>query len=182
MDFENLEARLVLLPPKAGNIRGLIPIEGKVVYFRAPNTRSGDRSSSLVLYDLKEREEKTIINDVDRVVATADGKSLLVRSKGKYGIIKPAPKQKIEKPNIEKPKKQEFKQYKEGKKQNVNVIGRKPRILFITDVKNWAWWIKSEYLKKYLSEYYNIDIINVISDNNQMQYNVVNQSKYDLYF
>jgi tricorn protease len=52
----------------------------------------------LIFYDLEKREEKTIISDVSRVKATADGKSLLVSSQGKYGIIKPAPDQKIEKP------------------------------------------------------------------------------------
>lgn len=98
VDFDNLEVRLVILPPKAGNIMGLIPFEGKLVYFRAPNTGSGERSSSLIFYDLEKREEKTIISDVSRVKATADGKSLFVSSKGKYGIIKPAPNQKIEKP------------------------------------------------------------------------------------
>ena len=98
VDFENLEARLVILPPKAGNIGALIPVEGKLVYLRIPNTGSGERSSSLIFYDLEKREEKTIIADVSRVKATADGKSLLVFSQGKYGIIKPAPNQKIEKP------------------------------------------------------------------------------------
>ena len=98
VDFVNLEARLVLLPPKAGNIGTLIPFEGKLVYLRFPNTGSGERSSSLIYYDLEKREEKTIISDVNRVKATADGKSLLVASKGKYGIVKPAPNQKIEKP------------------------------------------------------------------------------------
>jgi tricorn protease len=98
VDFDNLEARLVMLPPKAGNIGGLIPFEGKLVYLRFPNTGSGERSSSLIMYDLEKREEKTIISDVSRVKATADGKSLLVSSQGKYGIIKPAPNQKIEKP------------------------------------------------------------------------------------
>ncbi|MFC1724787.1 PDZ domain-containing protein [candidate division KSB1 bacterium] len=97
VDFDNLEARLVILPPKAGNIGGLIPFEGKLVYLRFPNTGSGSRSSSLIYYDLEEREEKTIISDVNRISVTADGKSLLVLSKGKYGIIKPAPNQKIEK-------------------------------------------------------------------------------------
>jgi tricorn protease len=98
VDFDNFEARLVILPPKAGNIGGLIPVEGKLVYLRFPNTGSGERSSSLIYYDLEKREEETIISDVERVKATADGKSLLVSSQGKYGIIKPAPKQKIEKP------------------------------------------------------------------------------------
>jgi tricorn protease len=98
VDFDNLEARLVILPPKAGNIGGLAPFQGKLVYLRYPNTGSGDESASLITYDLEKREEETVISDVDNVVVTADGKSLLVGSKGKYGIIKPEPKQKIEKP------------------------------------------------------------------------------------
>jgi tricorn protease len=98
VDLDNLEARLVILPPKAGNIGELIPFEGKLVYLRMPNTGSGERSSSLILYDLENREEKTIISGVSRVKATADGKALLVYSQGKYGIVKPAPNQKIEKP------------------------------------------------------------------------------------
>ena len=98
IDFENLEARLVLLPAKAGNIGGLMTFEGKLVYFRIPNTGSGERSASLILYDLEKREEKPIMSSVNSAVVTADGKSILVSSQGKYGIIKPAPGQKIDKP------------------------------------------------------------------------------------
>ncbi|MEN8120250.1 MAG: PDZ domain-containing protein [Bacteroidota bacterium] len=98
IDFNNLEARLVILPPKAGNIRALYPFKDKLVYLRHPNTGSNGRSGSLIFYDFKKREDKTIISDINRVTLTADGKSFLVGSKGKYGIIKPAPKQKIEKP------------------------------------------------------------------------------------
>ncbi|MCP3933178.1 MAG: Tricorn protease like protein [Bacteroidetes bacterium] len=98
IDFDNLESRIVLLPPKAGNIGGLASFKGKLVYLRVPNTGSGERSSSLVYYDLEKREEKTIISDVSRYSVTADGKTLLVSSKGKYGIVKPQPNQKIEKP------------------------------------------------------------------------------------
>ncbi len=98
IDFENLEARLTLLPPKAGNIRGLMPVDGKLVYWRAPNTGSDDDNSSLILYDLEKREEKTIISGINGAVPTADGKAILVSSRGKYGIVKPAPDQKIDKP------------------------------------------------------------------------------------
>jgi len=98
IDFDNLEARLTLLPPKPGNMSGLMPFEGKLVYHRYPNTGSGEEKSSLIYYDLEKREEKTIISEVDRVVVTADGKSLLVESKKKYGVIKPEADQKIEKP------------------------------------------------------------------------------------
>jgi tricorn protease len=98
IDFENIEARLVILPPKPGNIGGIAAFDGKLVYLRRPNTGSDERTSSLLFYDLKEREEKTIMENVSSVVVTADGKALLVNSQGKYGIIKPAPGQKIEKP------------------------------------------------------------------------------------
>lgn len=98
IDFNDLESRLVILPPKAGNIGALMPFEGKLVYLRFPNTGSGDNSASLVMYDLEKREEKDVISDINGAVVTADGKSILVSSKGRYGIIKPEPGQKLEKP------------------------------------------------------------------------------------
>ena len=98
IDLDNLEARLTLLPPDAGNIGGLMPFEGKLVYFRFSNSGSAERESSLIVYDLEKREEKPIIANVNSVVPTADGKALLVGSRGRYGIIKPAPGQKIDSP------------------------------------------------------------------------------------
>ena len=95
IDWEDLESRLTILPPKPGNLGDLIVFEGKVVYRRFPNTGQADGKPTLVFYDLEKREEKTILSDVQRVVPTADGKSLLVQSGGKYGIIKPGPDQKI---------------------------------------------------------------------------------------
>jgi len=98
IDFNNFEARLVILPPKAGNIATLFPFKDKLAFLRYPNSGSGERSASLDYYDFEKREEKNIISGLNRVTLTADGKSFLVGMKGKYGIIKPAPKQKIEKP------------------------------------------------------------------------------------
>ncbi len=98
VDFDNLETRVVILPPKAGNIGGLAPFQGKLVYLRFPNTGSGEESASLIYYDLEKREEEMIISDVDDAAVTSDGKFLLVNCKGRYGIVKPEPKQKIEKP------------------------------------------------------------------------------------
>jgi tricorn protease len=96
IDLEDMEARLQILPPKAGNIGGILTFEGKLVYLRFPNSGSGESNASLMLYDLESREEKEIMSGINSVVSTADGKSMLVGSKGKYGIIKPAPGQKIE--------------------------------------------------------------------------------------
>lgn len=98
IDFDDLEARLVLLPPKAGNYRGLASFEGKLVFLKSPNTGSGEDDAALLFYDFEKREEKTIISGIESAGVTADGKSLLVNCKGKYGIIKPESDQKIDKP------------------------------------------------------------------------------------
>ena len=98
IDFEDLESRLVILPAKPGNIGGIVTFKGKLVYLRFANTGAAERSSSLVLYDFEKREEKTVISDISRVVLTADGEAFIVQNKGRYGMIKPAPNQKIEKP------------------------------------------------------------------------------------
>ncbi len=95
---EGFESRLVLLPPDAGNIGALMPFEGKLVYLRYPNTGSSGDSPSLNLYDLEEREEKTVMSNVQAAVVAADGKSILVRSGGRYGVIRPAPEQSISDP------------------------------------------------------------------------------------
>jgi len=55
---------------------------------------------------------------------------------------------------------------------------RKPRIVFICDVKGWAWWIKSEYLKKYLSDEFDIDIAYVIGQGTKYD----PSKEYDIYF
>ncbi len=95
---DDIESRLVLLPPKAGNLGNLYAFEGKLVYMRFPLTGDTEGKPSLVFYDLEKREEKKIMDNVEGLVVSADGKSLLVKSDGKYGIIKPEPDQKIENP------------------------------------------------------------------------------------
>ncbi len=98
IDFNNMESRIEILPPKAGNIMGLIPFKNKLVYYKRPNTGSREKSNTLYYLDLKELEEKKIIEEVTLAAPTADGEQLLVSSKGKYGIIKPEENQKIDKP------------------------------------------------------------------------------------
>ena len=97
IDLKEMESRLEILPPKAGNIGWLASFEGKLVYRRAANTGSGSRSATLHYYDLKEREEKSILSDVGQAKLTADGKMILVSSNGKYGIIQAAENQKLDK-------------------------------------------------------------------------------------
>lgn len=98
IDLDDFEARLVILPPKPGNISDLMPFEGKLAYIRYPNSGSGDEEATLMFYDFKEREEKAILPGVNFATRTADGKSIAVASHQKYGIVKPDPGQKLEKP------------------------------------------------------------------------------------
>lgn len=98
IETENFEARMIVLPPVPGNYRGLKAVKGKVLYHRFPNTGSTDKNSPVIYYDLKEREEKSIIEHANSYKLSASGKTLMINDKGKYGLIKLAEKQKIEKP------------------------------------------------------------------------------------
>ncbi len=92
-----LEDRAVLLPPTAGNIGGLAAVSGKVIYHRIPNAGSADKKRPLMFYDLDKREEKTIVDDVDRFDVAADGKKALVGKSGSYSVVDIAENQKLDK-------------------------------------------------------------------------------------
>jgi tricorn protease len=98
IDLDGFEARVVVLPPKAGNYDGLQAISGKVLFRRQPRTGSGEEKSALVYYDLEEREEKTVAGSVDGFEVTADGKKVLVASDKKFAIVDVKADQKLDKP------------------------------------------------------------------------------------
>lgn len=60
----------------------------------------------------------------------------------------------------------------------------KPKILLIPDVRGWAWWHKSQYLKKYLSDEFEFDIkLGLTEKGNYVKRDMVRglNKKYDLY-
>jgi len=97
IDLDNFEARGVVLPPEAGNYDGLRAVSGKVIYHRYPRSGSADEDAPVVYYDLEEREEKTIVGHVTGYDVSADGKKMLVASRGSWAIIDIKPDQKLEK-------------------------------------------------------------------------------------
>ncbi|MEW6156126.1 MAG: PDZ domain-containing protein [Verrucomicrobiota bacterium] len=97
IDIEDFERRLVELPPKPGNYAELFVVKGKVVYRRLPRTGSADEKNPVLFYDLKKREEKTIMEDADDLFLAAKGEKMLVRSKNDYAIIEIKENQKMEK-------------------------------------------------------------------------------------
>jgi len=97
IDIDGLDARVVPLPPKAGNYNSLAAVSGKVLYRRLPRAGSAEQKASIVYYDLEEREEKTVLDGAEAFLPTADGKKLFVLADKKYGFVDVKEKQKIEK-------------------------------------------------------------------------------------
>ena len=95
--LEGLEQRLVLLPPSPGNYYDVQAVTGKVIYHQVPNSGSSDKNRPVKYFDLKEKEEKTIIDNADFYQLSANGKKMLVGRKRDWAVIDVKEKQKIEK-------------------------------------------------------------------------------------
>jgi tricorn protease len=91
------ESRGVVLPPTPGNYNTLRAVPGKILYLRYPRSGSSDDDPALVFYDLEEREESTILQPANSFEVSADGKKLLVNSRGQWAIVDVRPEQKMDK-------------------------------------------------------------------------------------
>ncbi len=98
IDFDNMERRTVILPLEPGNYAGLLAVPGKLLVLRQPRTGASDTKNALVYWDLKEREEKTVVADADAFTVSANGQKLLVAKGPKYAILDIKPEQKLDKP------------------------------------------------------------------------------------
>lgn len=98
IDPDGMETRLVVLPPESGNYGALSAVEGKIIFHEYPKTGSGGKDSPLKYYDLEKREVKTIIKHANSYKISGDGKTIMVNSRGKFGLIKIAPDQEIKTP------------------------------------------------------------------------------------
>jgi tricorn protease len=97
IDFDGFESRVVILPPEAGNLGNIQAVPGKVLFQRYPNSGSNEKKNSVMYFDLEEREVKTMVEDADSFVITADGKKALVRKSSTWAIVEIKPSQKLEK-------------------------------------------------------------------------------------
>jgi tricorn protease len=95
--LEGFESRVVVLPPKPGNIGRIQAVSGKVVFQRRPNTGSSDEKQPVLFYDLTEREEKTIVDDADFFQVSADGKKVVIGKEDEYYVVDVDKEQKLEK-------------------------------------------------------------------------------------
>lgn len=97
IDFTEFERRAVILPARPGNYGNLRAIAGQLLYQRRPRTGAAEEKSPIIAYDLKEREEKTVVDDARGFALSADGKKLLVRSPRGFSIVDARPGQKLDK-------------------------------------------------------------------------------------
>ncbi len=98
IDIASFEDRMVILPTEAGNYANPQAVEGKLLYRQLPRTGSGEKNSPLKYYDLEDREEKTIIGEVDHYQVSADDQRILVMNNSDYKIIDVATDQEMDDP------------------------------------------------------------------------------------
>jgi tricorn protease len=98
ISFLDIERRLVVLPPEAGNYDHLAATGDLLIYLRRPNSGSSERKSRLLAFNFKERKEETVLDDVDGFELSADRKKLIVARKNQFAIIDTRKDQKFEKP------------------------------------------------------------------------------------
>ena len=100
VDLDGIQDRVVALPMDPAIIRTFAAAKGYLYYSTAPiQGLSGPipgEQSAVRTFDLKERKEKTLINDVERFALSFDGSKLLYQSEGggathTYGIIDAKP-------------------------------------------------------------------------------------------
>jgi tricorn protease len=97
IDFQGIEARLVMLPIPPGNYGKIHAIEGKLIYSRLPNSGHSDGKSAIRFFDMKEKEEKLIIEGYGSFNLSANGKKLLIARGKSLSVIDIAPDQKADK-------------------------------------------------------------------------------------
>lgn len=96
IDFDGFEERMVVLIEKGSNYGTLAAVSGKIIYQKRA-TGSGGGDIPIMYYDLKEREEKTIVGSANDFTVTADGKKMLVAAHGSFYMIDVSAGQKLEK-------------------------------------------------------------------------------------
>ncbi len=90
IDLEGLGSRLVALDVEPGRYWGLECAGGKLFYMSRP---TGADKSSLMCFDMEEREAKTVLADCAGFDLTADGEKILYAANGAYGFVGAAPDQ-----------------------------------------------------------------------------------------
>lgn len=83
IDFDGIANRVIEIPGSPGNYFGLESVNDKLYYFK---TSTGEKMKWFV-YDFKAQKETELSSDINGASFSADGKKVMVSSKGKQYII-----------------------------------------------------------------------------------------------
>jgi tricorn protease len=98
IDFDRIESRLELLPLASGGFGRPGSVKNKIIYIKYPPGHEEKGKPSLKIFDIEKKEEKTILDNVNDYLMSADRQKLLIKQGEEYAIIKPEEGQKFEKP------------------------------------------------------------------------------------
>lgn len=84
IDFDGIESRIMDFPISDGDYGFLEATEGGILY---------GAEDGIHKYDISKEKDQLIISDIGRASVSADGKKMLYRSRGSYGIVGISPKQ-----------------------------------------------------------------------------------------
>ena len=91
IDLANIDQRIVGIPVPSGNYAALNAAEGKIFYMSYPGEgREGGPQGpqgTLHMYDLKEKEHKTILSGINGYGLSSDGKKIIYTARQSWGII-----------------------------------------------------------------------------------------------
>ncbi|MEI9985824.1 MAG: S41 family peptidase [Aliidongia sp.] len=95
VDLAGLAARAVLLPVPGAVINGLEPRKTTVFYFTQPPQLIGDKfpgeKGEFHAFDLKERKDKVVVEDLERYSLSADGAKVLYKKDKSWSVVDAAP-------------------------------------------------------------------------------------------
>ena len=89
IDIEDFEKRVEKIT-EIGNVGSLYAIKDKVLFIEFPPGGAGEPgkpSGTLKYYDIKKREQETIISGINNAIVSHNGKKILYKSNSTYGII-----------------------------------------------------------------------------------------------
>jgi tricorn protease len=89
IDFDGLAERVMRVPVDADNYRGLVAVDGHLLYARLDPFFYGggfDRDASLHLFSIEDREASELVGDMRGYALSADRKKLLVREAGGFQL------------------------------------------------------------------------------------------------
>lgn len=94
IDFDGLAGRVARVPVPAHNYRGLAAVKGHLLYTRAGEPyygREPDPRPALVIFSLKDRKETMLAEGVQGFELSCDGRKVLVRESGGFGLYDATP-------------------------------------------------------------------------------------------